>query len=401
MRVFNITASISRLGGGLSESVLHFSLETHAQGIPIEIAALHDVFSDEDQSKWLPLKTHAFPVVGPLQFGYSPDLNRYLDTSSPDLLHLHGIWKYPGIATLRYARNSGKPYIVSPHGMLERWSLQQSRIRKIVAGWLYQNACLSEASCLHVTSELEFESIRRFGLKNPVALIPNGITLPNNLSFSKSLNPKRRKRALFLSRIHPKKGLLNLVTAWNELFGKNLTPSVQSSTLPALDSQLNEWELVLIGPDEKGHLAEVMALVQKLGLQNQIRYGGEIWDDEAKWRCYQEADLFVLPSYSENFGLVIAEALGCGVPVITTRETPWRELELHQCGWWIDTGIPPLIDTLRMATISPFDQLREMGQRGRQLIQQKYSWAPIGRQMTEVYEWITEKRRKPLCVVED
>ena len=219
-----------------------------------------------------------------------------------------------------------------------------------------------------------------------------------------------KQERLFISRLHPKKGLLDLVRAWKKnadtLKAERLKPEVRSqksesgSPHSALRSPHSDaWELVIMGPDEGGHLAEVMQLVRDLGLQEQIRYGGEVWEDEAKWRCYQEADLFVLPSYSENFGLVIAEALGCGLPVITTRATPWQELETRRCGWWIETGVEPLAQALRQAMSVPVAELQAMGTRGRRLIQEKYSWEPIGLQMAETYEWLAGRRNQPDWVI--
>jgi glycosyltransferase involved in cell wall biosynthesis len=375
----HITTSISRLGGGLFESVRHLSLQTQKNGVNVEILGLQDKHTDEDAARWSPLAIRVFPVSGPPMFGYSPELSRHLDKSPADVLHLHGIWQYPTSAVLRWARLTGKPYMVSAHGMLEPWALQRSRFKKAMVNWLYQSTCLQEASCLRATAASEIESIRRLGLKNPVALIPNGVPVPEILPPQSPPEPQRKNRALFLSRIHPKKGLLNLVRAW-----RRVNPA--------------GWELVLIGPDEGGHLAEVLALVRECGFQNQISYGGEIWDEAGKWKCYASADIFVLPSFSENFGLVIAEALGCGVPVITTRATPWRDLETHQCGWWIDTGEEPLVKTLKEALALPPGKLREMGLRGRRIVQTKYSWTPIGKQMAETYEWLAGRRPRPECV---
>jgi glycosyltransferase involved in cell wall biosynthesis len=259
--------------------------------------------------------------------------------------------------------------------MLEPWAVKRSRFKKAIVNWLYQRMCLHHASCLRATAASEIESIRQFGVKNPIALIKNGVPLPAELPPRPAIF-NRRKRALFLSRIHPKKGLLNLVRAW-----KRVRPE--------------GWELVLIGPDEGGHLAEVLAAVRECDLEDEIRYGGEFWDQEAKFQCYFDSDLFILPSYSENFGLVIAEALGCGVPVITTLATPWKDLEIHRCGWWIETGEEPLVAALKQALSVPLDEMREMGVRGRALVQGKYSWTPIGAQMAEVYFWLMGRVGRP------
>ncbi|HEY5040690.1 MAG TPA: glycosyltransferase [Verrucomicrobiae bacterium] len=403
IRVAHVTTSISRLGGGLYESVRHLSMETHKNGVQMEILGLQDAFTEADAPQWVPVTVRSFPIAGPKRFGYAPGLFRHLQRSANDIVHLHGVWQYPTAATLRWARATGRPYVVSAHGMLEPWALRRSRFKKTLVNWLFQNICLREAACLRATAEAEVESLRRLGLKNPVALIPNGVFIPEVIQKAEAGDRKPEvRRALFLSRIHPKKGLLELVRAWKK-YAATLKPerlkSAVGGPISGLRSPVSDpWELLIVGPDEGGHLAEVMALVNELGLQDQIRYGGEIWEDDAKWKCYAGADLFVLPSFSENFGLVIAEALGCGVPVVTTHATPWRDLETHQCGWWIDTGVAALADCLKSALAVPPEDLRAMGLRGRQLIQSKYGWTLPGRQMTEVYEWLAGRIPPPACI---
>jgi glycosyltransferase involved in cell wall biosynthesis len=389
LNIMHVTPTVSRLAGGLFESVRRLSQETQLNGLQVEVVGLHDAFAEEDIKRWAPLPIRTFPIVGPKALGYSPELSVYLQESTADIVHLHGVWQYPTAAVLRWARATGKPYMVSPHGMLEPWALRRSRFKKAVVNWLYQNACLRQAACLRATAASEVESIRLLGLKNPIALIPNGVPVPETLAAPSAIrHPPFQKRALFLSRIHPKKGLLDLVQAWAAIrqtdAGRRLTA---------------DWEVVLIGPDEGGHLAEVLRAVLAAGLTDHIRHGGECWDEAAKFNCYFAADLFVLPSYSENFGLVIAEALGCGVPVITTRATPWSDLEIHRCGWWIETGKAPLIAALQQALAVPLPELRAMGLRGRTLVRDKYAWAPIGRQMALTYEWLAGRQPRPDFIV--
>lgn len=378
--VIHITHNVSRLAGGLFESVRHLSQSVRlAGGVRLKVLGLADAKTAEDIKCWEPLDVQTFPVFGPERFGYAPGLVRELKASKPQLIHLHGLWKHSTFAVWRWARRTRTPYVVSPHGMLEPWALKQSRIRKAMAAWLYQMPCLRRATCIRATSRMEVESVRLAGFRNPIALVPNGVVIPDEPSaVHKGLS--RPKRALFLSRIHPKKGLLNLVRAWK-------------AVLPV------GWQLDIVGPDEGGHLAEVQAAVQQSGIGELVHFPGEVWGD-ARWRLYGESDLFVLPSFSENFGLVIAEALACGVPVITTRATPWEEIEHHRCGWWIDTGVEPLAQALKEATSMPPAQLSEMGQRGRRLIAERYAWGPLGRKMVQVYQWMLGCEPKPDCVIE-
>jgi glycosyltransferase involved in cell wall biosynthesis len=373
--------SVLRPAGGLFESVRHLCTGGCASNgtFQVGIIGTRDNHTDRDSEAWRPLAVRTHPIWGPGVFGYAPGMAADLFASNPDLVHVHGMWKYPSIAALRWARRTGKPYIVSPHGMLEPWSLQQARFKKRLAGWLYQWPCLKHAACLRATSCMEAQSIRQAGFKNHIAVIPNGVVVPvaNQKAEGRKQKPKIRK-VLFLSRIHPKKGLLNLVKAWHII-------------------QPPGWELLIVGPDQRGHLAEVQAAVSACGLENQTHFQSEVMDS-AKIQCYRDADLFVLPSFSENFGLVIAEALSCCVPVITTRATPWQDLETHRCGWWIETGVEPLVKALREATALSDAERSEMGRRGRHLIEHHYTWPAIADKMCAVYDWILGGGPAPGCV---
>ena len=379
--VDHVTPSVSRLGGGLFESVRHVSQHLAVErNVELSVIGLSDERASDDLPRWAPLDVERCRVVGPQFFGYSPELAQALSNSNADVIHLHGLWKYPSVAVSRWSHRTGKPHVISPRGMLEPWAVQQSRFRKRVALALYERRNLASAACIHATSTQEAESIRRIGFKNPVAVIPNGVLLPGE-ALTNAVSSSQVERALFLSRLHPKKGLLDLVMAWN-------------AVRPA------GWGLDIVGPDEGGHRAEVEAAVKKHGLTNNIHFHDEA-HGEAKDQFYREADLFVLPSYSENFGLVIAEALAHGVPVITTRATPWSELEEHRCGWWIETGAGPLTSTLKEVTALPIEQLREMGQRGRTLMRERYSWERVAKHMLEVYHWVLGRRAAPQCVMFD
>jgi glycosyltransferase involved in cell wall biosynthesis len=375
----HVTPSISRLAGGLFESVRHLSQSIGATARQdVTVLGLHDERALLDAHRWAPMPLRILPVLGPRNFGFAPGLYRQLLHSNPTLIHLHGLWNFTCVEVSRWSRVTRRPYIVSPHGMLEPWALRCSSWKKRCALWLYTGPCLRRAACLRATSKLEAVSIRRAGFTNPIALIPNGVHCPSHLP--RRCQAAKRHQALFLSRIHPKKGLLNLIHAW-------------AAIRPA------QWQLSIAGPDEAGHLTEVKSLVHGLRLDN-VQILPEAWDD-AKTSLLFQSDLFVLPSYSENFGLVIAEALACGVPVITTRATPWQELLEHRCGWWIDLGVAPLIDALKAALATPLPVLRAMGSRGRALVQARYSWEPIGQRMFQTYQWMLDRRTKPDYVLSE
>ena len=293
------------------------------------------------------------------------------------LIHDHGIWLSPNHAVAVYARRFKQLRVVSPRGMLSDWSINRSRLKKRLAWWAYQKADLASAEAFHVTSPEEAGEVRALGLKQPIAIIPNGVSFPPAPIERQS--DQRRRRMLFLSRIHPKKGLLELVRAWDR-------------------SQVtSDWELIIAGPDERGHQKEIEAEVRSRSLTDRIRFAGPVSDTD-KWQSYADADLFILPSFSENFGIVIAEALAAGLPVITTTGTPWSELPKRDCGWWVDPTVDDLAAAISAATSLSDDRRNEMGDNGRKWIHESFTWAAAAKKMTDFYSWLTGKRDRPQFV---
>ena len=336
----------------------------------------------------------------------------------PDVIHIHGLWSPFLHQVCEWGRSHGVPFVISPQGMLTPWSLSQKRLKKQLARALYQDHDLRTAALIHATAESEVEDIRRVGLRQPIVLAPFGIDIPEpSSSHGRAASTRDSQRmAVFVSRIHPKKGLANLLDAWSRL--KHQNASGIAGPHPA-----QSWHLVISGPDEAGHKAELLTQAARLGLSVAERavspdgkvpltadviFTGPVFDAQ-KTSLYQQADLFVLPTHSENFGVVILEALACGLPVITTKGAPWQRLENvgrptsdpsqpTRAGWWIDIGVEPLVTALLEAMRATDEERASIGDNARWFAQEKYSWSSAARAMNQAYDWLIHGGPPPGCI---
>ena len=294
------------------------------------------------------------------------------------IIHDHGLWLANNHATAIIARKFQIKRVVSPRGMLSEWAIANRRWKKRLAWRMFQHSDLLSADAFHATSEMEADDLRKLGFQQPIAVIPNGVDVPTETT--RLVNHDGLKRALFLSRIHPKKGLFNLVRAW-----ANVRPV--------------GWRLILAGPNEAGHQLEVERLANELGIATEIIFTGALDDDE-KWNEFRRADLFVLPSFSENFGIVVAEALAVGVPVISTTGTPWQVLVENKIGWWIDPNSSALAAALTEAIGMSDQQRLEMGMRAADWVRSRFSWPSIAERMLAFYGYLLGNGNRPDFVVD-
>ncbi len=363
MRVVHIITDISRKSGGPSRS---------SQGL---VAALNQAGVDA----WLMTCTHGeepwvegiTKFCAPTSAGWLA-LWRYikacLQELKPDLVHIHNLWSPKLHLCVAVAKALKIPYVIAPRGTLEPWSLAQKKWKKRIGMWLYQRRDLKGAVALHATAESEAEQFRKLGFVQPTILSPNGVLVPKELPEE---HPSQEvKTALFLSRLHPGKGLMTLAEAWGQVRPQG-------------------WRMRVVGFDNYGVRPRVERRLEELGIADWIFEGA--MNDEEKWNVYRNATLFIHPSVSENFGVSIAEALYAGLPVITTKGTPWEELEERRCGWWVDIGVEPLVKALKEAIALSDAERQEMGARGRELIEEKYTWPAIGKQMAEAYAQLLKR----------
>lgn len=376
---------------GLGQVVVNLALSQQALGHNVKIWCLDKTEDIEWASakRGFPIENiRRFPLIGPRMFWYSPSMERDatgIVGKQFNILHQHGIWTGNSRATLKMRENHGTPTIIAPHGALNSYALKRSAWKKIIALNVYEANNLKRASCLHATSENEISAFRDFGLSNPIAFISNCIAKSrltihgNKMKFREQYAvPGDRRVLLFLSRISPIKGLMMLVQA-----------------IQKIPYEFNGWQLIIAGIDEFNHKVEVESLIKRLRLEDSIKIIGPL-SDQAALDAFEAAELFILPSYSEGFPTVVMESLAAGVPVITTKATQdWQKLITFDCGWWIDANVDAIIEALKNALVLSSDQLLEMGERGKNLIEMEYTWDTISPKTINLYYWLLGDTNKP------
>lgn len=384
MRVLHVITGISKKSGGPSRS---------SQGL---VAALCETGVDA----WIHSFDGAVPWVKGVR-GYRQ--GESLDAAALkefDIVHIHGVWNPRLHDVAKMCQVAKVPYVIAPRGMLEPWSLRQKWLKKRIARWLYQDRDLKKAAALHATAESESEQFRKLGFKNYCIVSPNGVNLPEGDLGERCRCTADCRRALFVSRMHAKKGVLELVEAWTRVKPENwcceLVYTVNSDEERAYEQKVQD-RILALGMSYQDKEGNIHSPTQN---SNFILTGP--LDDEKKWEAYARADLFVLPTYSENFGIVIAEALWAGIPVITTKGTPWSDLVSCNCGWWIDLpaqdGLAKwdaLDAALKEAASLDFptptqnsNSLKRMGENGHRLVERKYTWKAVVGAMKHGYEQI-------------
>lgn len=357
MKVLHIIGSINASAGGPSRSVPQTCEYLAKQGVDVTLIARpgEDAVHVNTSENF---KLYFKSIKELWEYG------KNIKKEDFDLIHLQHIWDPYIHVMARVARKKGIPYIITPRGMLEPWIMNQNPLKKRLGMLLYQRKDIIKANAVHATGELERGNIKNLGFENKIYIIPNGI---KKIDSSKIIADSKNKKIIFLSRIHEKKGIEVLLDAWKNL--KN-----------------NQFILEIAGEGDEIYLESLKQKIKKEKIEK-VWFVGAKYGEE-KWKFIKSGKIFVLPTYSENFGIVVAEALAVGIPVITTKETPWNELQSENCGWWIDLGIEPLVNAINDAMSKTPEELEEMGKNGSALIEKKYIVEKIASQMLELYKSI-------------
>ncbi len=361
MKVLLAVKSVLPSYGGPAFSVSRLAVALADAGVEVGLWA-------SDMSAMKTPLLPARPSVRPMSGSVAEAMDRF---GRPDILHDNGIWLAHNHRIADLTKERGMVRVVSTRGMLEPWAVNHKRLKKKLAWWLYQRRDLCRACYHHATAAAEAETLQQLRLGVPIGVIPNGIDIAN-------VEPRRNGRskirtALFLGRIHPVKGLALLLEAWTRL-----RPS--------------GWQLQIAGPDETGYRADLEKQISAAALSEAVHFLGPL-GDEAKERAFVDADILVLPSFSESFGMAIGEALAHGLPVLTTTGVPWPMLSEHRCGWRVDPTVDGITEGLREATSLDPASLAAMGERGQQLVRRDFAWASIATQFIGAYEVLLARKR--------
>jgi glycosyltransferase involved in cell wall biosynthesis len=289
---------------------------------------------------------------------------------SPDVVHIHGVWSPYLAAFALTALHNRIPFIVAPHGMLEPWSLQVHATRKSIAMMVYQRKILARASAIHATSKMEADNLRRLGIGAvPVFVIPNAVAEPPPADGEGSSMTGEKRVLLFLSRVHEKKGLDILLQAWNEI-------------------RPPQWRLLIVGSGEQKYVEGLKQFcashnVPDVGFKSHV-------DGKAREAVFRQASAFILPTYSENFGNAVAEALIRGLPVITTTGTPWSDVVEQKCGWYIQPTVSELKRVIAEATATDSHTLIQMGARGREYATSHFTLPVVRERLLNMYQSVMQ-----------
>lgn len=374
MKVLLLGGAGSRNAGGVFEITAKLALALQRiKGTEVHVLLHNDEHTEVDRQHFGDVPLHLYTALGPRNFSYSRDVAGMIRSIAPDVVHIMGMWLYVGLVNLRYFAETKTPYIISPHGMLDPWQLNQSFVKNLskkIALRLYERDNLNTAACIHALNRMEYDAIRQFGLKNPVTIIPNA-TQASQLPAAPANRRREKKRLLFLSRIHPKKGLDILLDGWAKARAGR-----------------QEWELVIAGDSASPkYWDELQCRVEQLGIGDSCRFiGGQF--DEAKHDCFQSADAFILPSYSEGLPVAVLEAWSYGLPVIMTPFCYLPEgfeehaaIEIPPTASGVCTGI------LELAGMTA-EQRLAMGRNGARIVERKYSWEKVANSFHRAYRWI-------------
>ncbi|MBD2026056.1 glycosyltransferase [Leptolyngbya sp. FACHB-711] len=404
MKVLHVIPGLSPALGGPPQVALNLVKALRDLGVDVEIATTNydrpqpldvplnqrvDYSFGTDSTDNVPVWFLPFDPPALKEFIFSRAFTGWCWEHLPDydVLDNHYLFSYAPTCAAAIARRYQIPYTVRVMGQLTPWALAQSRLKKQIYATLIERHNLNAAAAIHCTTHQEAEEVRQFGIKTPTITLPLGVHAPVPHPEARSQVrahyriPADVPIILFLSRLHYKK-----------------RPDLLLKTLYELKGQGYPFHLLIAGAGDSDYLDQLQQLTAALGLTTCVSFTGLVIGEE-KDRLLQGSDLFVLPSYSENFGIAVAEALICGLPVIITPGVQIAsDIAAAQAGIVVEGAVEPLGAAIAQL-LSNLNLRQALGERGRQFAQSQYSWRTIAQNLIPAYETIAKQKKLPCRVV--
>lgn len=278
-----------------------------------------------------------------------------------DICHIYGGWTYFHIKIFYLAFNLKKKIIIHPLGYYEPWALNQKKIKKKLAWVLYQKKILLKSDLIHCASITEKKNLLKLNKSFNTQVIPYGIS--NDSIKNKITKKKIKKKAIYFSRLHKKKGIEDLIRCWNEIGNK-------------------DWILDIYGPADNQNYKE--KLIKMANNNENINFFNPVYNKKKKSRIFDNYDFMILPSYSENFGMIVLESLARGLPVLTTTNTPWLSIKNKNAGWVINSSYNHLKSVLKKIFLYSEKEFTIKSKNAIKLAK-KFSWKNVSKIYVKTY----------------
>lgn len=372
MKILFFCGTDSRTSGGVFTTSTSITKHLLMNGIDIEVICFKDEFSEIDRVNFGNVKVNYYNNVGGNKFGFSFDVFKIINKIKPDIIHTQSIWMYMSIVSIYYKLYKNVPIIISPHGMLDKFQLETSYVKKKVALILFEYLNLSSANCIHALCESEYKSIRNLGLTNPVAIIPNGVSSlvkENELK----INVTNKKKLLFIGRIDPKKNLHTLIKAWLNL-----------------EDLINDWELLIVG--DAVNIDYLESLKRMSHNINSIKFLGGLYGED-KENIFLESDAFILPSFSEGLPMSVLEAWRYKKVSLISEECNLSIGFEKDAAIKIGTDVDGITTGLKKLFNLPKNTKQAMEKTAYELVEKEFTWEKIAKDMENLYKWVYNKEQ--------
>lgn len=376
MKYSILTCSISHRAGGLFQAIKDLYMQNIFLKEDITIFSFIDKETYKDIKEWKHIKIY---LAKDYFFSfYSIKLKKSILSSNADILHIHGLWRFPHLFINTWDKKRKSPILCTPHGMLDPYIIaKQGKLKRYISSLFFDSA-LNKITCFHALCKKEALDIRAYGLTQPIAIIPNGVELPTSIIHT---TIDKKKQLLYLGRIHPKKGIDLLLYAIKNIAENNI-------------HFFEDWHIDIVGWDHENTLCKLKKIIEKNNLCNYITFHGELYGDK-KNEIFSSANAFILPSHGEGLPMSILEAWSWKLPVLMTEQCNLPEGFKYEAAIKIEDNTQSVINGLYQLFHMSESQLNTMGENGYKLVKTHFSWECSAQKMVELYNWLTKKGKKP------